>query len=139
MPKKKIISKTQSIRPLSPHLQIYSPQITSILSILHRITGVALTFGTVFLAYWLSAAAYGPDAFERAQSFMGSWFGQLVLLGVCFSIFYHLSNGIRHLVWDAGYGFKLTALRITGVLVLLATFVLTILTWLLAYKYAGIL
>ena len=97
MPKKKIKLEAKIQRPLSPHLQIYSPQITSVLSILHRITGAILTVSTVFLAYWLLAAAHGPNAFERAQAIVGSWFGQLVLLGVCFSFFYHLANGIRHL------------------------------------------
>ena len=136
---KEIIPGTKSVRPLSPHLQIYSPQITSVLSILHRATGVALTFGTVFLVYWLLAAAYGPYAFERAQIFMGSWFGQLVLLGVSFSFFYHLANGIRHLIWDSGYGFELSVLRVTGIVVVVSAFGLTTLTWVIAYIRAGIL
>ena len=102
-------------------------------------TGVVLTFGSVFLAYWLLAAAYGPDAFEKAQIFMGSWFGQIVLLGVCFSLFYHLANGIRHLIWDAGYGFELSVLRVTGIIVVLSAIALTILTWVVAYIRAGIL
>ena len=139
MPKKKIKTETKNTRPLSPHLQIYSPQITSVLSILHRITGATLTVSTVFLAYWLIAAAYGPGAFERAQTFMGSWFGQFVLLGICFSFFYHLANGIRHLIWDAGYGFQLSVLRVTGIVVVLFAVALTILTWVVAYNRAGVL
>ena len=139
MSSKEITPGTKSVRPLSPHLQIYSPQITSVLSILHRATGVALTFGTVFLVYWLLAAAYGAFAFERAQVFMGSWFGQLVLLGVSFSLFYHLANGIRHLIWDAGYGFKLSVLRVTGIVVVVSAFGLTLLTWVIAYIRAGLL
>lgn len=98
-----------------------------------------MTFGTVFLVYWLLAAAYGAVAFERAQVFMGSWFGQLVLLGVSFSLFYHLANGIRHLIWDAGYGFELSVLRVTGIVVIVSAFGLTILTWIIAYVRAGLL
>ena len=77
-------------RPLSPHLQVYKPQITSILSITHRITGVVLCFGAVLLTYWLMAATYGPDAFATAQAILGSWLGILVLFGVVFSLWYHL-------------------------------------------------
>ena len=137
--KEEIIPGAKSARPLSPHLQIYDPQITSVLSILHRMMGVALAFGAVFLVYWLSAAAYGPDAFARAQSFMGSWFGQLVLLGMSFSLFYHLANGIRHLIWDAGLGFELPMLRATGIVVVILAFGLTALTWIVAYMRAGLL
>jgi succinate dehydrogenase / fumarate reductase cytochrome b subunit len=137
--KEEITPGAKSARPLSPHLQIYDPQITSVLSILHRMMGVALAFGAVFLVYWLSAAAYGPDAFARAQSFMGSWFGQLVLLGMSFSLFYHLANGIRHLIWDAGLGFELPMLRATGIVVVILAFGLTALTWIVAYMRAGLL
>lgn len=101
-------------RPLSPHLQIYRPQITSVLSILHRFTGLALAGGALILAYWVCAAAYGPESFETAQAVLGSWFGRLVLLGLTFSLFYHLANGVRHLAWDAGWGFDLPILRKTG-------------------------
>lgn len=124
-------------RPLSPHLQIYRPQITSVLSILHRITGVALAFGAVLLTYWLTSTAYGPEAFARAQALLGSWFGRLVLLGMTFSLFYHLANGIRHLAWDAGWGYELPRLRKTGILVIVAAVALTILTWIWAYAAGG--
>jgi succinate dehydrogenase / fumarate reductase cytochrome b subunit len=126
-------------RPLSPHLQIYNPQITSVLSILHRMMGVGLSFGSVFLIYWLSAAAYGPDAFARAQGFFGSWIGQLILLGLTFSLFYHLANGIRHLIWDVGLGFEMPMLRATGIVVVITAFGLTALTWVVAYLRAGII
>lgn len=124
-------------RPLSPHLQIYRPQITSILSILHRLTGLALAFGAVLLTYWLTSSAYGPEAFARAQAVFGSWFGRLVLLGMTFSLFYHLANGIRHLAWDAGWGFELPTLRKTGILVVAVAVVLTALTWIWAYAAGG--
>lgn len=130
---------TAGSRPLSPHLQVYDPQITSVLSILHRLTGVALSLGGVFLVYWLSAGAYGPEAFDRAQQFFGSWFGQLVLLGLTFSLFYHLSNGVRHLIWDVGLGFELPMLRATGIVVVIVALGLTALTWAVAYMRAGIL
>ncbi|MEQ8195958.1 MAG: succinate dehydrogenase, cytochrome b556 subunit [Rhodospirillales bacterium] len=124
-------------RPLSPHLQIYRPQITSVLSILHRITGVALAAGAVLLTYWLSCAVYGPEAFASAQAVMGSWFGRLILLGLTFSLYYHLANGIRHLAWDAGWGFELPKLRATGWLVVIVSLVLTLATWVCGYKLAG--
>src|SRR5260221_6908133 len=88
---------TSPDRPLSPHLQIYRPQLTSVLSILHRATGILLGVGTLVLAWWVIAAAAGPDAFARVQGFLGSWLGILVLLGWTAALFYHLANGIRHL------------------------------------------
>jgi len=120
-------------RPLSPHLQIYKPQITSILSITHRITGVALCGGAVLLTYWLMAATYGPEAFAQAQAILGSWFGRLVLFGVVFSLWYHLANGIRHLAWDAGWGFELEKLRASGIAVIAFSVILTVATFCLAY------
>src|SRR5258708_6575464 len=87
---------TPAERPLSPHLQIYKPQLTSMLSISHRLTGVALGIGTLFLVWWLVAAASGDAAFATAQTFFGSWLGVLMLCGWTFSFFFHLCNGIRH-------------------------------------------
>jgi succinate dehydrogenase / fumarate reductase cytochrome b subunit len=124
-------------RPLSPHLQIYKPQITSILSIIHRMTGVALAAGAVLLTYWLTSAAYGADQFERAQAFMGSSLGRLILLGVTVSFFYHMANGIRHLAWDVGWGYELPKLRATGYLVVLVTIGLTLWVWFSAYAMHG--
>ncbi len=94
-------------RPLSPHLQIYRWQLTSVLSILHRATGVALSAGTILLVWWLVAAASGPEAYEGVQEFLGSWLGLLLLFGWSLSLFYHLCNGIRHLVWDTGHALDL--------------------------------
>src|SRR5215470_13862202 len=91
-------------RPLSPHLQIYRWPITMALSIGHRATGLALSVGTLLLVWWLVALAMGPQAFALAQGFIGSWLGKLLLLGWSFSLFFHLANGIRHLVWDTGQG-----------------------------------
>ena len=120
-------------RPLSPHLQVYRPQLTSMLSILHRITGVALGVGTLLLVYWLAAAAGGPESYAAAQGFIGSFFGQLLLFGWTVALFYHLANGIRHLFWDAGYGFELPTVQRSGQAVLAATAVLTVVSWIAAY------
>ena len=122
-------------RPLSPHLSVYRPQITSVLSILHRLTGIGLAFGALALAYWLNAAAYGADAFARAQAVAGSWIGILFLIGWTFALFYHLANGIRHLFWDAGMGFELSQVRASGWFVVVVSVGLTAVTW--AVIYAG--
>ncbi|MEQ8709786.1 MAG: succinate dehydrogenase, cytochrome b556 subunit [Rhodospirillales bacterium] len=116
-------------RPLSPHLQVYRPQITSVLSISHRITGIALAVGTILLVYWLGAAASGPEAYATARGFIGSWFGLLLLFGWSFCLFYHLANGIRHLFWDAGKGFEIETMELTGKIVVAAAVVLTVLAW----------
>jgi succinate dehydrogenase / fumarate reductase cytochrome b subunit len=118
-------------RPLSPHLQIYRPQISSALSIFHRITGCALAVGSVLLAWWVIAAAAGPAAFENAQWFLGSWLGLLMLFGWSAALFYHLCSGIRHLAWDAGWGYDLPTMHKTGYAVLIATGVLTVLAWII--------
>ncbi len=124
-------------RPLSPHLQIYRPQVTSLFSFAHRLTGVALAFAALLLTYWLSAAAYGPAAFERAQEVLQSLLGRVILFGFTFSLFYHLCNGIRHLGWDMGWGFDLPKLRLTAGIVAVAALVLTVLSWLMAYGVMG--
>lgn len=121
-------------RPLSPHLQVYRPQLTSVLSIVHRLSGVALGVGTLLLVYWLAAAAAGPDAFESAQSFVGSFFGQLLLFGWTVALYYHLCNGIRHLVWDIGFGFELDDVYRSGWTVVVATAVLSLVTWIVGYS-----
>lgn len=118
-------------RPLSPHLQVYKPQLTSVLSITHRATGVALALGTLLLVYWLVAAASGPDSFAAAQDFIGSPVGIFLLLGWSVALFYHLANGIRHLGWDAGYGFELPAAYRSGYAVLIATAALTAISWII--------
>ena len=124
-------------RPLSPHLQVYKPQITSVLSILHRVTGVALTAGTLLLTWWLVSAAYGPDAFATAQGFMGSIIGQLLLWAFTFALFYHLGNGVRHLAWDFGWGFELSQLRASGIAMLAFAAGATLVTLIAAYTVGG--
>ena len=120
---------TPANRPLSPHLQIYKPQLTSVLSITHRLTGVVLSIGSLFLVWWLVAAASSGHAYAAAQSFWGSWIGILLLVGWTFSLFFHLANGIRHLVWDAGYGFALREAYFSGLIVLASSAALTIIAW----------
>jgi succinate dehydrogenase / fumarate reductase cytochrome b subunit len=98
-------SKTRRDRPLSPHLQIYRPMLTMMMSIVHRITGIELYFGTLILAWWLIAAASGPNAYSNIEWFMGSWIGRLVLFGYTWALIHHMLGGIRHLIWDTGHGF----------------------------------
>ena len=124
-------------RPLSPHLEVYRPQLTSILSILHRLTGVALVFGTLLLVYWLVAVASGPGPYEIARGVIGSFFGRLLLFGWTFALLYHLCNGIRHLVWDAGYGLELTAAYRSGWAVVIASAGLTLAFWVAGYAFMG--
>ena len=124
-------------RPLSPHLHVYKPQLTSILSITHRATGVFLAFGAFVMANWIISATYGPEAFDMAQSLLGSWFGKLVLLGLTFSLYFHLANGLRHLGWDFGKGFDLPKVQATGYAVVAVSIVLTVVTWIAGYAAAG--
>lgn len=122
--------KTANKRPLSPHLQVYKPQITTVLSIMHRATGTALAVGTLLVTYWLSSIAGGEESFNSANAILGSWFGRLILFFWSWALFYHLSNGIRHLLWDSGYGFDLPTVYKSGKIAVGASLALTILLWL---------
>lgn len=124
-------------RPLSPHLQVYKPQLTSVLSIAHRATGVALAVGTLLLVWWLVAAATGESAFADVQVFIGSWYGRLLLFGWSYALFYHLCNGLRHLFWDAGKGLELETAYTTGRLVIATSILLTIGVWVWGYAQMG--
>ncbi len=124
-------------RPLSPHLQVYRPQLTSMLSILHRIAGVALSVGTIVLIYWLFAIASGPEAFAQMQACFSSWIGRLLLFGWTFALFYHLCNGIRHLFWDAGKGYELGTASKSGVAAIIVAIALTFGVWFCAYSAVG--
>lgn len=116
-------------RPLSPHLQVYRWQLTSVLSILHRVAGIALAAGTILLVWWLVAAAQGPQTYASVQMFLGSWIGRVLLFGWTAALYYHLCNGLRHLWWDTGRGLELPQVYMTGYAVLAGTAVLTIVTW----------
>ncbi len=124
-------------RPLSPHLQVYRPQLTMVLSITHRMTGVALAFGTLLLVYWLVAVASGAAAYDTAQGLIGSILGRLLLFGWSVALFYHLCNGIRHLIWDAGYLMDLPAVYRSGWAVVVATLALTLISWIAGYAAMG--
>jgi succinate dehydrogenase / fumarate reductase cytochrome b subunit len=123
--------------PLSPHLQIYKPQLTSVMSILHRLTGVFLSLATLILVYWLMAAAEGPEAYQQARNLLSTWWGLSFLFAWTLALFYHLSNGIRHLFWDAGLGMDIKTVYTIGKLVWIATLVLTGLAWFLAFSMKG--
>ena len=116
-------------RPLSPHLQVYRWQLTSVLSIVHRFTGVALCVGTLLLVWWLVAAAQGPLPYAMVQHFLASWPGRVLLFGWTVALYYHLCNGLRHLWWDTGRGLDLPQVYASGWAVLVATGVLTVVTW----------
>ena len=117
---------SSSSRPLSPHIQIYKPQLTSVLSIIHRATGIFLCLGAAVFAWWVTALAVGPEAFETVRSALGSWFGTLLLIGWTFSFFFHLCNGIRHLFWDAGLGFEVRTAYASGKAVVVASIAMTL-------------
>jgi len=116
-------------RPLSPHLMIYRWTITMAMSILHRATGVALSIGTLMLVWMLAAAALGEEAFTQFTDFAGSCVGQVLLFGWSVALFYHALNGLRHLAWDIGFGFEIKTAKMSGVVVLIATAVMTAILW----------
>ncbi len=124
-------------RPLSPHLQIYRPQITSVLSITHRMTGVALAVGTLLLVWWLAAAALGEAAYARVGAFIDSPIGLLLLFGWSLALFYHLGNGIRHLFWDAGRGFDLPTAEKSGYAVIAFALAATLVAWVVGLAVLG--
>lgn len=127
----------QAERPLSPHLQIYRPQLTSVLSISHRLTGIALSVGSPLLVGWLIAAAAGPPTYAALHAFLGSWLGLALLLCWTYAFFFHLCNGIRHLSWDAGYGFGLGTIYASGWIVVGASASLTLAAWLISFTMRG--
>lgn len=124
-------------RPTSPHLQIYRPQLTSITSILHRLTGIFLAVGVLALIYWLVAAASSAEAFDRAQGAAASIVGRALLFLWSGAFFYHLLNGLRHLAWDAGWGFDLPTTYRSGWAALVGAAILTLAAWVLGYWARG--
>ena len=124
-------------RPLSPNVQIYRPQLTSVLSILNRITGIILSACAVVLVVWLVAAASGPQAYAAVQAAIASWVGQILLFGATFAFFLHLCGGIRHLVWDTVHGFELRSIYISGWAVVAASVVLTVAAWVASASMGG--
>ena len=124
-------------RPLSPHLSTYRLTLTMALSVVHRGTGIALYLGTLLLAWWLIATASGPGAYGNVQAFTSSWFGKLVLFGYTWALMHHLLSGIRHFVWDLGYGFKPNEREALTWGALIGGIALTVLIWIIAYAVGG--
>lgn len=120
-------------RPLSPHLQVYKLPLTAMMSVLHRGTGVVISIGTLLLVWVLARAAGGESAYAGTQSLLGSWFGTLVLIGFTFSLYAHFCNGLRHLIWDMGYGFDVDKANRGAMVSLGAAIALTVLTWIVAF------
>jgi succinate dehydrogenase / fumarate reductase cytochrome b subunit len=120
-------------RPISPHLQVYSPLINMVMSIVHRITGVALYFGTILLAFWLVSAASGPDAYAYASWLFASPIGLLILFGYTWALFHHMLGGIRHFIWDTGRGFDLATVDKLSWMTIIGSVTLTIIVWALVF------
>lgn len=116
-------------RPLSPHLQIYTPMINMVMSILHRITGAALYFGTLLLAWWLMAAASGPEYFAYANAILGSLLGKLVLFGYTWALCHHMIGGIRHLIWDTAHGMDIATVDRLSWMTIIGSVALTVFIW----------
>ncbi len=124
-------------RPLSPHLQIYSPLINMVMSILHRITGTALYFGTLLLAAWLVAAASGPDAFHAVSGYFDTWPGWIILFGYTWALIHHALGGIRHFIWDFGVGYDLATIDILSWGTIVASILLTGAVWFVVISRLG--
>lgn len=120
-------------RPLSPHLQIYRPMLTMMMSIVHRITGMGLYFGIVLLVWWLTAASISDGYFDFVQGFFGHWFGRLLLFGFSWALIHHALGGLRHLLWDTGRGFDLNLIEWLARANLAGSIVLTLLLWVIGY------
>ena len=120
-----------STRPLSPHLQVYRPQITSVMSILHRITGVIIALGAIAISLWIESVARGGSWYESLSGFLVSVPGKSLLIIWTLCTAYHLCNGIRHLAWDIGYGFEIPQVYRTGKLVVLLAVIITAGVWLI--------
>ncbi len=123
---------SNSKHPTSPHLQIYRLPLTAWLSITHRLTGLILAFGCVLLVWVLAAAAESATAYQVLMQHLGSWYGQIFLLGFVFSLYLHFCNGIRHLFWDVGYGFENETVDLTAKLVIAMAVIMTLATWVVA-------
>ncbi len=131
-------SKSGAGRPLSPHLQIYQPMLTMMMSIMHRLTGAALYFGSLMLAWWLIAAATGPEYFDFVNGLAGTLIGKLVMLGYTWALIHHMIGGIRHFIWDTGRGFELPMVELMARASLIGSLGLTVVIWAIALN-AGVL
>ena len=116
-------------RPLSPHLQVYRLTLTMLMSIVHRITGAALYFGIILVAWWLVAAAVGSNAYATVEMFLGTTIGRLILFGYTWALIHHGLGGVRHLIWDIGYGFEPSEREILTLVTLIGSIGITVLIW----------
>jgi len=121
-----------SNNPLSPHLQIYRWHISSLVSIIHRISGVINLLALILIFFWLLVLSFGESNYELFLLIINSFFGKFILIGFTWSMSFHLLSGIRHLVWDMGYGFEIKTADISGIIVIISSLVLTIIFWLYA-------
>ena len=121
-----------SKNPLSPHLQIYRWHISSLLSIIHRISGVINLLALILIFFWLLSLSFGESNYELFLLIINSFFGKFILIGFTWSMSFHIFSGIRHLVWDLGYGFEIKTANISGIIVIICSLVLTIIFWLFA-------
>ena len=117
--------------PLSPHLQIYGWQISSLLSITHRIVGIINTIAVTLICFWTISLLFGEENYETIKNFFQSFFGKFIIIGLSWSFSFHILNEMRHLIWDLGYGFDLKFSKITGVITIIGSLTLTILIYLL--------
>jgi len=124
-------------RPLSPHLQIYRPTMTMTMSIVHRITGGALYFGMLLLAWWVISAASGPNAYATFEAFIGSFIGRVILFGYTWALLHHMLGGIRHLIWDTLHGFQPAEREWLALAGLVGSIVLTVMVWVIGYLAVG--
>jgi succinate dehydrogenase / fumarate reductase cytochrome b subunit len=124
-------------RPLSPHLFIYKPTLTMLMSIAHRITGASLYFGTLLLAWWLLAAATSPAAYAGIGAFMNSILGRLILFGYTWALMHHMLGGVRHLIWDTGRGFKIWQINTLSWLTIVCSIALTLAIWAVGLMLRG--
>jgi succinate dehydrogenase / fumarate reductase cytochrome b subunit len=127
----------QRARPLSPHLQIYRPMLTMLMSIAHRVTGAALYFGMALIAWWLIAAASGPNAYADFEAFTGSIIGRIILFGYTWALMLHMLGGIRHLIWDTLHGLEPADREMLALSTLIGSVALTLVLWVIAYFAMG--
>jgi succinate dehydrogenase / fumarate reductase cytochrome b subunit len=130
-------AKTGAERPLSPHLQIYRPMLTMLMSIAHRISGVGNAVGFLLLAWWLVAISIGPDAYAQVSAFFGSIFGRLLLFLFSWSLIHHMLGGIRHLIWDTGAGLDKVSIEVFAWATIIGSITLTVLVWIFGYWLRG--
>ncbi|MCB1442029.1 MAG: succinate dehydrogenase, cytochrome b556 subunit [Methyloceanibacter sp.] len=130
-------NKLEAERPLSPHLQIYRPMLTMMMSIAHRITGAGLAIGFALLAWWLVAVSMGPEHYECVQTFFGSFIGRALLFAFTWALIHHMLGGIRHLIWDTGTGLDKTTIEVFAWATIIGSILLTVLVWVIGYHQMG--